>query len=306
MIISFTMVNGKGDVVTASEKENKDLFDAARVGLGAVGILIEVTIQCEESFYLQRKVDSGLSTSKVLSNLDSYLNHAYHYFFWNPLRDELIPFTFDKVQKPAKLPNETVMYVLDGILGFLVRRVMFIASRVPLLNAIIMTAWYEIIIRTQKVIVDRGYRTLAAPKAFLQHGAKYSTCEYYVPRDRVQESLSAIKTLLGKKGISCNFPITLRFSKEDDIWLSPSYQRASAIISFGMAYKPDDFIQLNKDLDETLKAFEGRPHWANNHSLTANDLRKVYPKFEDFENVRKKNDPNGVFLNSYVKDCLLE
>ena len=54
-----------------------------------------------------------------------------------------------------------------------------------------------------------------------------------------------------------------------------------------------------------MKSFRGRPHWAKAHSLNYFDLCILYPRFQDFCSLRQKMDPNGMFLNDYVRRHVL-
>lgn len=46
---------------------------------------------------------------------------------------------------------------------------------------------------------------------------------------------------------------------------------------------------------------EGRPHWAKAHKLMPDELRKLYPKFDEFRSVLERVDVKGVFRAEYVQ-----
>jgi len=273
--------------------------------LGALGILVEITIQCEEAFYLQRQTTGGLQVPTVFSNIQQYLSHDYASFWWNADKNEFVAFTFDKVTQPARLPNEYVMKVMQIILGFTMNNMMWIGAKLPLLNAFVMSTLYESM-KSQKNVIDRGYRTISFTKEMLDWSPKFSECEYFIDQERAQEVLTSLREFFKKGGYVFNFPISVRFSKADSTWLSPDYNRPSVIISMAMVYKTKALMQFSKELDVFMKQFEGRPHWGKNHNLKAQDLKKLYPKLDEFEQLRRTMDPQGVFLNSYLKDCLIE
>jgi L-gulonolactone oxidase len=49
-----------------------------------------------------------------------------------------------------------------------------------------------------------------------------------------------------------------------------------------------------------MSRHQGRPHWAKAHSLNPDDLRKLYPRFDDFVQIVHKVDPQGIFHNEYI------
>ncbi|MEX2016345.1 MAG: D-arabinono-1,4-lactone oxidase, partial [Candidatus Hydrogenedentales bacterium] len=45
----------------------------------------------------------------------------------------------------------------------------------------------------------------------------------------------------------------------------------------------------------------GRPHWGKLHNLQARELARLYPRWEDFQTVRRRLDPRGLFFNEYLR-----
>lgn len=93
----------------------------------------------------------------------------------------------------------------------------------------------------------------------------------------------------------------------DDIWLSPAYGRDTAWIGipskrpFG---KVTPHAAIFARFEQIMRAHGGRPHWAKEHSLRARELAPLYSRWADFLRVREKLDPNGTFLNSYLRELL--
>jgi FAD/FMN-containing dehydrogenase len=50
------------------------------------------------------------------------------------------------------------------------------------------------------------------------------------------------------------------------------------------------------DVEAVLRAYGGRPHWGKKHSLTARELRPLYPDWDTFRQIRCRLDPDGIFL----------
>ncbi|GAA5863346.1 hypothetical protein JCM8547_006954 [Rhodosporidiobolus lusitaniae] len=109
--------------------------------------------------------------------------------------------------------------------------------------------------------------------------------------------------------LKAHFPIEIRFTEADDVWLSPTYKQRATYLGT-IQYRPFNLpvpYRSHFTLFSSLlhRRFSGRPHWAKSHHLPPSELRKLYPKFDDFLAVRARVDPQGVLANSYVKRHLL-
>lgn len=60
------------------------------------------------------------------------------------------------------------------------------------------------------------------------------------------------------------------------------------------------------DLEPLFRQFDGRPHWGKKHTLEAADLAPLYPGWERFQQIRQDMDPEGVFLNDYLRELFVE
>jgi FAD/FMN-containing dehydrogenase len=96
------------------------------------------------------------------------------------------------------------------------------------------------------------------------------------------------------------FPFELRSIAPDDAWLSPFHQRASGSIAVHAYYK-NDFSFLFDIVEPILRRHGGRPHWGKLNSLTATDVAALYPRWKDATQVRQSLDPDGKFLNPYLR-----
>lgn len=105
-------------------------------------------------------------------------------------------------------------------------------------------------------------------------------------------------------GLRVHFPIEIRWSCADDIWLSPSYGRDTCWIGV-VTYRPYGlsvpYRQFHEKFSSLLKSYGGRPHWAKQHILGPKTLEVIYPKFKDFQQVLRRVDPSGVLLSENVR-----
>jgi L-gulonolactone oxidase len=127
--------------------------------------------------------------------------------------------------------------------------------------------------------------------------------EYALPREALPDAFAALRRIVDRLPFPVIFPVELRVSAGDDIWLSHGYGRDSAYIAIhqyvGMPYEP-----YFRAFEEVARDLGGRPHWGKLHWRTAEDLRPVYPRFDDFRAVRDRLDPDRVFANRYTAQVL--
>jgi len=152
--------------------------------------------------------------------------------------------------------------------------------------------------------IDDGYKIFNVDCRYPQH-----TTEWAIPLHRSQACLRELRAWLEQEladphGIRPHFPIEIRVSAADDIWLSPSNGQPTCWIGI-VQYKPYGFNvpyrRLFDGFEAVLAKHGGRPHWAKAHKLRPDDLRKLYPRFDDFVRVLEAVDPHGVFRNDYVQ-----
>ena len=133
-----------------------------------------------------------------------------------------------------------------------------------------------------------------------ERNVKFNEMEFAIPAESGPACVRAIRALMQKKYPDVLWPIEYRTLAADDIWLSPAYQRETVTISIHQAAElPYDAFFA--DAEAIFRTFEGRPHWGKIHDHTTDELRSLYPKWDDFLEIREAIDKNGRFLNPYLK-----
>src|SRR5512139_675756 len=83
-IVGLELVLADGSVVTCSRGERPELFDAARAGLGALGVVTAITWQTVPAFLLNAK-EEPMRWTEVISRLDELEAGNEHFeFYWFP------------------------------------------------------------------------------------------------------------------------------------------------------------------------------------------------------------------------------
>jgi len=294
------LVTADGSVVHCSATERPELFAAARVGLGAFGVVTAVTLQCEPAFVLHAQ-EGAMPLAEVMADFDGFAARNDHFeFFWFPHTATAMVKQNNRL--PADAPttpqNPVRAFLEDEVLGNaafgavcqLGRRV---PSLIPRLN--------------ERSVRLMGSRTYTAPshEVFTSpRRVRFVEMEYSVPRAAVHDALGAIQRVIERDGLLVSFPVEVRVTRGDDIPLSTASGRDSAYLAVHMYRGTPGWERFFGGVERELSAMEGRPHWGKLHFRTAEDLQPAYPRWHEFLAARDAVDPERVFANAYLRRVL--
>lgn len=295
-VIGLDVVTGDGSVVACSPDEERELWEVARVGVGALGALSTVTLQCVPAFNL-RAVEEPLRVDDVLANIDEHVDGNEHFeFFWVPHTRWALTKSNNRTDEPVG-GRSRWGYVRDKILlenvafGAVTKASVLRPSAIPRLSRLIPSSG-----RTE--YVERSARVFAGPR-----WVKFYEMEYAVPRAAVPEALNAIRALIDSRGLKIGFPVEVRFTAADDIPLSTASGRDTGYLAVhvakGLAYE-----EYFSGVEAIMDGLDGRPHWGKLHFQTAATLAPRYPQWYRFQAARRRLDPTGTFSNSYTDRVL--
>ena len=298
-IVALTLVTADGAVLHVSETENAELLPAVRLGLGALGILVDVTIECVPSFLLNA-VEKPEPLPEVLDNWIERTEAADHFeFYWFPHTDTALTKTNTRLpaDAPKKLQNPlgrwfddqlmsnyvyTATCALGTVMPAVIRPVNHLADRLV----------------AEREVTDLSYEVFAAPRTI-----KFKEMEYALPVEHVPAALRAINELIESRGWRISFPVEVRVAAADDNWLSTAHGRTSGYIAVHR-YHREDPTEYFEAVEAIMRGFDGRPHWGKMHSRDAASLRETYPRFDDFRAARDRLDPERRFANAYLEQVL--
>lgn len=293
------MILADGSIVTCSATERPELFAAARVSLGALGVITKVTVQCVP-LYALHAIDAAMPLDDTLDQVDELTTSNDHFeFFWFPHTDTALTRRFNRLPASTELnPLSKWSRTLDDRL---ITNVGFEAlNRIGTRFPTIVPAVSRFV---TKAVSDREFTDLAHHVYASERNVRFREGEYFIPRDALVPALRELKQRLEASDVKVSFPFEVRYVRADDIWLSPAYERDSAVVSFHQYHRMphESWFAMCEDV---LGAAGGRPHWGKMHSLGATDLSIAYPRFNDFVALRDELDPHGVFANPYLDRVL--
>jgi FAD-linked oxidoreductase len=298
-LAGFTLVTGTGEVLTCSAEENADVFDLARVGLGALGVLVTLTFRVEPLFALEAD-EQPMSWAQFHECFDDLTASAHHVdAYWFPHTDRLLTKRNSRLaslEEARPLPRLKAWFDDDflqntafGALTAGANLAPGVIPRMNRMNASLLSA------RTYSDVAHRVFTT--------ERRVVFREMEYAVPRAVGLEVLRECRRALDASDLRISFPVEIRVAPADDVPLSTGYGRDSLYLAFH-THRAAEHRAYFALMEPILRAADGRPHWGKVHTRSAADLAPAYERFTDFLALRDRLDPGRVFGNDYLRRVL--
>lgn len=273
-IVGMKLVQPNGEVLVVDES-TPDLLKAARVSIGTLGVISEMTLQLMDSYNLHETLWREDFDSAMEMHDELAAKHRHFGLFWCPTEQSrhcyCLPDT-SSTSKSGKTTDVCEMKIMD------------ITDREPM---------------------ESGFEKIAYSSEIypIEYVPNFHELEYAVPVAAGKDAVKAVRKLMLEKHPTCIYPIEYRFTAGDDAWLSPFHEQDSVTVS--VSGEPGtDYWNYLRDVDDILRSFGSRPHWGKLHFLSRNDVTMLYPKAEEFRALRRKLDPEGFFLNDHLAQML--
>ena len=295
-VVAMRVVAGDGSVLDLSADHHPTLFHAARVGVGALGIVSRVTLRVVPAFRL-RAVEGAQRLDDLVEQLDEHVEGNDHFeFFWIPHTKWALTKRNNRTDDPVSIPSPFKhWYAKTFMENYAFGAVCRLGRARPNLIPRLATALPS---TGQSTIVDESYRIFAS-----QRLVRFVEMEYAIPREACGEALQRVRRMVDERGHMVSFPVEVRFTAPDDVPLSTASGRPSAYIAVHM-YKGTPFEPYFRDVAAIMADYDGRPHWGKMHFLGAHELSRLYPQWEAFQQARQRIDPMRTFANAYTARVL--
>lgn len=296
-VIKIKLINGKGEIQVCSPTQNPELFKASQVSLGALGIIIEITLQCVPSYKLL--IDNNKeSLQTVLSSIDerNTQNRNFEYY-WFPYTNTTWTKTTNIAESGEPDKDNILNYLSELLLeNYSFKALCEFARIFPSKNKLVSQIIAQSAPTMKKLSLShKVYATMRL--------VKFTEMEYNVPAEAYQDVMKEIIKVVNSGKFAIHFPIENRWVKKDDIFMSPAYERDSAYIACHVYNKKDNSAYF-KALEDIFRAYGGRPHWGKMNSITQKDVVDLYPKFAKFNKIRNEQDPDKIFTNAYLEKLI--
>ncbi|MFC4497795.1 D-arabinono-1,4-lactone oxidase [Streptomyces ovatisporus] len=298
-VTGLELVCADGTVMRCSEAENADVFAAARLGLGALGVISELTFSVEPEFLLTAR-EEPMPFERVTSEFDQLVAENEHFeFYWFPHTEGCNTKRNNRAAGPAQPLPRVRGWVDDELLSNGVfQAVCSLGAAAPaVVSSIAKISSRALSARTY---TDIPYKVFTTPRR-----VRFVEMEYALPREAAMEALRELKELVERSRFQVGFPVEVRTAPADAIPLSTAQGRETAYIAVHM-YRGSPHESYFTAAERIMTAHGGRPHWGKLHSRDAAYLASVYPRFEEFTGIRDRLDPDRVFGNDYLRRVLGE
>ncbi|MEW2048366.1 D-arabinono-1,4-lactone oxidase [Streptomyces sp. NPDC005476] len=296
-IKGLELVTADGSVLVCTEKENPEVFAAARIGLGALGIVTAITFAVEPVFLLTAR-EEPMPLDRVLAEFDALWAENEHFeFYWFPHTGSTNTKRNNRSAGPRRPVSQVSSWVEDEFLSNGVFQVAQWVGRaapatIPTLAQVSSKAL------SARTYTDIPYKVFTSPRR-----VRFVEMEYAVPREAVTQTLRELRSMLDRSGLRISFPVEVRTAPADDITLSTASARDSAYIAVHMV-KGTPYQGYFTAAERIFTAHEGRPHWGKVHTGDAEYFAGVYPRFGEFTALRDRLDPDRRFQNDYLRRVL--
>lgn len=297
-IVSAVLVTGDGSVMRVSDTENAELLPAVRLGLGALGILVELEIQCVPA-YLLHAVEHP-EPFAVIDEFRARVEAADHFeLYWWPHTDRVMTKTNTRLpleagrQPVGALANWVEEQLMsNGALALMCNLGHLAPALTPGINRLATKVYGD------REYTDHSYEVYTAPR-----NVRFREMEYALPLDEIPAAMHELRAMIDASGWRIGFPVEVRAAAADDNWLSTAHGRESGYIAVHR-YLKDDPEAYFRAAEQIFLAHGGRPHWGKMHHLDAAALAERYPRFGDFLAARNRLDPGRTFRNAYLDRVL--
>ena len=274
---AMRLMTAADEIVELSRERTPDQLAAAQVSLGMLGVVLDLTLDLVPAYDLHERLwqasfDEGIEAAEELARANRHFM-----FFWCPHEHSGSLFS---------LPD-TVSAGQERRPDMCEMRVMNITDAPP----------SSVAGRPNERIAP-GYEIFPGGQPMPNH----HECEYSVPVESAADVMRELRRIILAKHPTCIMPVEYRFVAPDEAWLSPFYRRTAVMISIASpAARDDRYGAFFADAEALFAQVGGRPHWGKIHHKARAGIASVYPRYDQFVQMRRELDPAGVFLNQHLE-----
>ena len=293
MLSELTLIDGRGERRVLSRSADSDLFRAMAVGIGTGGIVTDTVLNTVAPYRLDR-ARYAIALEDMLDTFSERMtakrNVEFYYITGSGLALVMESDTSDAapIARPEARDQDGLaqLRLAGRLLGW-----------APALRRFVLG--HALKSHTREHFIEDWH--LAFPTD--RDGIRFNETEYHLPLEHGPQALREVAALVERNFPNVYFPLEIRTVGADDLCLSPFYKRDSMSIAVHHeAGQP--FDALMRAIETVFHQYEGRPHWGKLHSLTAVELRPLYPEWDLAIEARRELDPGNRFVTPYIAGLL--
>ncbi|MFC7340431.1 D-arabinono-1,4-lactone oxidase [Saccharopolyspora griseoalba] len=281
-VVGLEIVRADGELVRLSPQDPD--FDGAVVHLGALGVVTRIGLRVQPTFEVATTVHLGLDLDGLLANYPAIARSAYSLSVFTDWRDNVQIWAKSRVGDPVTTdffgatPAEVPTHMLAGQ---------------PIDN-----------LTEQLGVPGPWHQRLPhfRPDFTPSNGDELQS-EYFVAAEHAPQALAALRPL-GERMAGLLLTNEIRTIAADDLWLGPTQGADSVALHFTWAPDQEAVEALLPEIEAALRPFDARPHWGKVFTTEPSELRRIYPRLDDFAKLVRRFDPDGKFANDYTARIL--
>ena len=284
------IVIADGSVIHFMKERDGENFNAAVVGLGALGYITKVELAIEPTYQVRQNVFTDLPLSQLKDHFDDIVSAGYSVSLFTDWQSAFI--------------NEVwIKDKVDPSINF-VPREEFYGANAATKNLHPIIAIDAINCTPQMGVPGPWYERLPHFKmGFTPSSGKELQSEYFIPKAHAVEAIMAIQNL-GKQIGPHLFITEIRTIAADELWMSPCRNQDSITIHFTWKQEWEAVNKLLPIIEKELSPFNARPHWGKVFTMKREVLDSRYEKLADFKRFTSKYDPKGKFQNDFLNSTI--
>lgn len=296
-VAGFRLLLANGEILHCTSSQNPEVFAAGRTSMGSLGVMLDISMSVCAAYKLVER-NFLLPIDELWEKLDSFVRDNRHFeFFWFPYSDVAVCKSLNETSDPAPEPRSAEQMRERGERGGADSRTFTLINEILPFAPFALRSAHRLFSGSMSGTsrVRWSHEVFPSPRT-----VRFNEMEYAVPYEKGPDTIRKIVSEIRKRRINTGFPIEYRSVAADDVWLSPFYQRKSATIAVHQYHRVNT-ARLFDMCESIFRSVEGRPHWGKRHTRTRDEFVELYPKFEEFRDLRQKLDPNGKFLNAHLR-----
>lgn len=296
LVSAMRLVTGSGEVLALDEGDRR--LDGARVHLGALGVVTEVSLAVVPAFRLAETVER-ISFAEAVQTLPEIARSAeFSKVWWLPGTDDALVFRYQRARSDeldSRRPSPRSLRWFDDVVmhGRVFPWLVALGRRRPSMIAPLNRVVLRSLVHARRI--GRSDLMLGTPMPIL-----HRETEAAMSLHRGAEALDRLGALVRHGSMHVMFPAEMRFVRGDTTWMSPAEGVDTCQLG---AYAAGDDAAIDRYFRafwREMRAISARPHWGKELDHDAAEVRALYPKFDRFQALRAELDPQRTFTNRFL------
>ena len=285
-VCAMEIVTANGERVDLSLEHDGQTFRGAVVGLGGLGVVTKLTLDIGPTFAVRQDVYENLPLAQLEEHFDAIVSSAYSVSLFTDWRSA----NFNQVWRKRRMTDADPFESASTLFG-----------ATPATETLHPIAGFSTESCTEQGGVPGPWNE-RLPHFRLDHmpsAGEELQSEYLVPRRHAPAALRALYGL--REQVAPLLQISeIRTIAADDLWMSPCYRQDCIALHFTWIKDWSAVKSLLPQIEAELAPFDARPHWGKLFTMSASQLRPLYPKLPDFRELLQSYDPEGKFRNAFL------